>query len=115
MSGAVRSDFVPHVVQVGDRPILVMTPWEAVLTLFEVRAAHLDEGGDLLTQLQILAIRCALGLVDRAQAHQFATRAAADRPDVACINQWLDLYIDTYLTRSDALATARDLLAHGKV
>lgn len=103
-----QTAFIPHVVVVDERPVLVMNTWEAVLALFEVRAS-LQQEEDRLTRLQILAIRCALGLMSRQEAH--AQGEAGAGPDAPSVGPWLDLYIDTYLARSGALATAHTLLA----
>lgn len=94
---------------IDERPTLLMTRWEAVLTLFGISVNDLD----LLTRLQILAIRCALGLLGYQDAHAACASFSENYPDPLSIKQWLDLYIDNYLAKPQSLAAAHALLIEG--
>jgi hypothetical protein len=100
------TSFLPHLVIIDERPTLLMTRWEAVLALFGISVNELD----LLTRLQVLAIRCALGLLGYQDAHAACALLSENYPDPPSVKQWLDLYIDNYLAKPESLAAAHALL-----
>ncbi|MBC7882038.1 MAG: hypothetical protein H7Y37_11990 [Anaerolineae bacterium] len=98
--------FLPHLVIIDERPTLLMNSWEAVLALFGISVNELD----LLTRLQVLAIRCALGLLGHQDAHAACALLSENYPDPPSMQQWLDLYIDNYSAKPESLAAAHALL-----
>ncbi len=111
LSAAQTPVFLPHILLVDGTPALIMTRWEAVFALFGILPARPGEEQDLLSRLQTLAVHCALGLVERQEAYLWSNILADNVEDAPQLNGWLDLYIDTYLARPGALATAQGLLA----
>jgi hypothetical protein len=101
-----QAAFIPHVVLVDGRPVLLMTCWEAVLALFEVRSNPSED--DPLARVQELAVRCALGLIERSEA--VAQAAAKSDADAPLLVHWLELCLDASLARPLTLRAARILL-----
>lgn len=106
------SGFHPRIVPIHGELTCVITPWEAVLALVDIREASREEEQDILTLIQILAVRCALGLIDRQKAHNSV--GEHDHPDERYLRDWLELCVDTYLARHRFLDSAHQLLGEAR-